>query len=154
MRQFVLLIQNNRGVTFIEAIVGFALVGVVSLIFVGGMVYLRNTTKDTVLMSTADKQIIDIAENIKSGVENYQINFNYDAPVEDLLEIKKLPMAWGNGMTSLKEDCDGCPGTYGYLIQPFESYRGLYKVTLRMTHVSWTAKGEPYRDYIFVVSAR
>ncbi len=147
-------IGNQHGQTLVEAIIGFALITVVGLAFTGGMVSLRNTTKHTVLMSTTEKQISDIAENIKAGVENYQVNFVPDSAGEDPLDLDKLPMAWDNGVSMPKDDCETCAGRYGYTIQQYNNFRGLYKVTLRMTHTSWAAKGEKSRDYIFVVSAK
>ncbi|MEK2645688.1 hypothetical protein [Bdellovibrio sp. BCCA] len=148
------MILNNRGQTIVESLVGLGLIAIVGSAFIGGMVSLRNTSRSTVVMSSSEKQIADIAENIKSGVENYQVNFNYKTAAGEMLAPDSLPMAWDNGKVALREDCPDCAGTYGYVIQPYESYRGLYKVTLRMTHKMWAAKGEPYKDYIFVVSAK
>lgn len=148
------VLQNNRGQTIVESLVGFALIGIVGMVFVGGMVSLRNTTRQTVVLSSSEKQIKDIADNIKAGVENYQVNFNYDTSVADSLDIRKLPMGWDNGVVAPRDQCTGCAGTYGYVIQPYEAFRGLYKVTLRMTHKAWTEKGETFRDYVFVVSAK
>ncbi|KHD89636.1 MAG: hypothetical protein OM95_02625 [Bdellovibrio sp. ArHS] len=142
---------NNKGQTLVEALVGFALLTIVGTAFVGGMAQLRKTTAQTVQLSSSDKQINDIAENIKAGVENYQVNFNYEEGTSGVLALDKLPMAWDSGRVARREDCKECAGTYGYTIQPYEEFRGLYKVTLRMTHKSWT---DPYRDYVFVVSAK
>ncbi len=147
-------LRNQRGQTIVEALVGFGLIAIVGFAFVGGMVSLRNTTRSTVVLSSSEKQISDIAENIKAGVENYQVNFNYDKSASSLLKPDDLPMAWDNGIVALRSECPECAGTYGYTIQPYEEYRGLYKVTLRMTHKSWIEKGEPFRDYIFVMSAK
>lgn len=147
-------LNNQKGQTIVEAIVGFGLITLVGLTFVGGMVTLRNTTKSTILLSATDKQVNDIAENIKAGVENYQINYDSERSVSELLNPATLPMAWDNGKVALRKDCDTCPGTYGYVIQPYPEYRGLYKVTLRVTHRSWIDKGEAFKDYHFVVSAK
>lgn len=147
-------IKNQQGQTIVEAIIGFALITIVGLAFVGGMVSLRNTTKGTVILSTTEKQVSDIAENIKSGVENYQVNFSDDSSGEDPLDPSTLPMAWDSGVSVPKDDCATCAGTYGYVIQPYSNYRGLYKVTLRMTHKAWIENGENFRDYVFVVSAK
>lgn len=147
-------LRNQQGQTIVEALVGFGLIAIVGFAFVGGMVSLRNTTRSTVVLSSSEKQISDIAENIKAGVENYQVNFNYDKSASSLLKPDDLPMAWDNGIVALRSECPECAGTYGYTIQPYEEYRGLYKVTLRMTHKSWIEKGEPFRDYIFVMSAK
>lgn len=148
------MILNNRGQTIIESLVGLGLLAIMGSAFIGGMVSLRNTSRGTAVMSSSEKQIADIAENIKSGVENYQVNFKYDVAAGELLKPDSLPMAWDNGKIAPRDECPDCAGTYGYTIQPYESYRGLYKVTLRMTHKLWIEKGEAYKDYIFVVSAK
>ena len=153
------LISKQNGQSIVEALVGLGLISVVGLTFTGGMISLRNTTKSAVNLSATERQINDIAENIKSGVENYQVNYNYDDPGSaknsgEALAVDKLPMAWDNDKTLPRESCPNCPGTYGYIIQPLEAYRGLYVVTLRMTHKDWIAKGENFRDYSFVVSAK
>lgn len=147
-------VGNNKGQTIVEALVGFGLITMVGFTFVGGMVSLRNTTKQTVILSATDKQVNDIAENIKSGVENYQVNFDSSKSTSELLNPKNLPMAWDNGKVALRDECPTCAGTYGFVIQPNETYKGLYQVTLRVTHKSWIEKGEAYRDYSFVVSAK
>nr|BFD67100.1 hypothetical protein HAGR004_21220 [Bdellovibrio sp. HAGR004] len=154
MRKMTGMIQNNQGQTLVEALVGFGLIVIVGFAFTGGMVSLRNTTRSTVELSSTDKQINDIAENIKSGVENYQVNFDYKEGASSALAPDTLPMAWDNGISVPKEECETCAGRYGFTIQPYENYRGLYKVTLRMTHTSWKEKNEAFRDYIFVVSAK
>lgn len=146
--------QNNKGQSIVEVLVGLGLISIIGFAFSGGMVQLRNTTKDSVVLSATDRQVSDIAENIKSGVENYQVNYNYGVTAGSLLDLSSLPMAWDNGIVAARTDCPKCAGTYGYVIQPVDSYRGLYQVTLRMTHKAWAAKGEQYRDYVFVVSAK
>ncbi|WII71579.1 hypothetical protein QJS83_14005 [Bdellovibrio sp. 22V] len=144
-------IGNNKGQTIIEALVGLGLITIVGFAFTGGMVQLRKTTAKTVNFSSTEKQVNDIAENIKAGVENYQINFNYkDEGTSNALALENLPMAWDVGKVLPRSECKECAGTYGYTIQPYGDYRGLYKVTLRMTHKTWS---EP-KDYIFVVSAK
>lgn len=159
MRSISKEIRNENGQTIVEAIVGLGLITIVGFAFTGGMVSLRNATKSSVTLSATERQISDIAENIKSGVENYQVNYNYDHPgslanVNNVLDPKTLPMAWDANMVTTRDQCSDCAGTYGYVIQPLEEYRGLYQVTLRMTHKDWIAKGELFRDYNFVVSAK
>lgn len=159
MRSHSRFINNQKGQTIIEALVGLGLISIVGFAFTSGMVALRNATKSSVTLSATERQISDIAENIKAGVENYQVNYNYDDPgslknVNDVLDLKKLPMAWDANMVTTREQCADCAGTYGYLIQPLKEYRGLYQVTLRMTHKDWIARGEDFRDYNFVVSAK
>ncbi|UYL08332.1 hypothetical protein B9G69_014920 [Bdellovibrio sp. SKB1291214] len=148
-----LLIANKKGQGIIESLVALGLISVIGMTFAGGLISLRNTSKKSVMASATDRQIADIAENIKAGVQDYQVNFDYDQQkIDDYLPINNLPMLWDVGMVASKGECPRCEGTYGYIIQPYEKYRGLYLVTLRMTHKSWLP--EKFRDYNFVVSAK
>jgi hypothetical protein len=142
---------NNKGQSILESLVGLGLIVVVGFALVSGILALRKTSKGTVNLSATERQINDIAENIKAGVENYQVNYNYKDDIDVLLNPKDLPMRWDIGVAVPKKQCPDCYGSFGYVIVPYEKFRGLYKVTLRMTHKNWT---EPYRDYVFVVSAK
>lgn len=146
-----LLRWNNKGQSILESLIGLGLIVVVGFALISGVLALRKTTKGTVNLSATERQINDIAENIKAGVENYQVNYNYKDDIDTLLNPKDLPMRWDIGVAVPKAQCPDCYGSFGYVIVPYEKFRGLYKVTLRMTHKNWT---EPYRDYVFVVSAK
>ncbi|WP_413578453.1 hypothetical protein ACLVWU_07935 [Bdellovibrio sp. HCB290] len=144
---------NNHGQTIIEALVALGLISVIGLTFAGGMANLYKTSQSSLMAGSTDRQVSDIAENIKAGVQDYQVNFNYDqTKIDDFLPPDKLPMLWDIGRVAERGNCDTCQGSYGYIIQPYELYRGLYLVTLRMTHKSWAP--EKFRDYTFVVSAK
>lgn len=146
-------LKNQKGQSIVEALIALGMISVIGFTFVGGLTSLRKLSTNSLLASATDRQVADISENIKSGVQDYQVNFNYDPDeVTKILAVKNLPMAWDVGRVAAKADCPTCGGTYGYIIQPYEKYRGLYLVTLRMTHKSWV--GEEYRDYNFVVSAK
>ncbi|QLY26993.1 hypothetical protein [Bdellovibrio sp. KM01] len=146
-------LQQSKGQSIVEALVALGLISVIGLAFTGGLVQLRNTSKSSLLASATDRQVSDISENIKAGVQDYQVNFDYDpSQIDTYLALNNLPMQWDVGRVAAKGQCDTCQGTYGYLIQPYEKYRGLYLVTLRMTHKSWLP--EKFRDYTFVVSAK
>ena len=142
---------NHRGMSVIEGLVGLAIVLTTSFVFVGGISQIQKITQNTFVLSASERQIHSIAENIKAGVDSYQINFDSSLNIDMALPPDNLPMAWSNTIITSRENCSRCPGTYGYVIQPLSDYRGLYQVTLRMTNTAWS---EPYRDYVFVVSGK
>jgi hypothetical protein len=142
---------NRRGISVIEGLVALAIVLVTASAFVGGVSQIQKITRNTFVLSASERQIHSIAENIKAGVDSYQINFDSAVDIDTALPADNLPMAWSNTMAGTRASCAQCPGTYGYVIQPLSDYRGLYQVTLRMTNTAWT---EPYRDYVFVVSGK
>lgn len=148
------LLKSSSGNSLIEVLLAMGLLSIGSFAFIGGIVSLRGNTHDSMVLSASERQVDDIAENIKSSIENYQVNFDYKNGKVNSLALDNLPLAWDIGVVTTREACPDCAGTYGYVITPMEQYRGLYQVTLRLTHKSWIAKGEKYRDYIFVVSAK
>ncbi|WP_413287574.1 type IV pilus modification PilV family protein [Bdellovibrio sp. HCB337] len=147
-------VGNQQGYSLLEVLLAMGLLSIVSFSFVGGLISLKGNTRDSLILSSSERQVDDVAENIKAGIENYQVNFNYKDGRGEALSLDNLPMAWDIGVLTTRIECPDCAGTYGYIIQPMEQFRGLYLVTLRMTHKSWTARGEQYRDYNFVVSAK
>ncbi|MGZ3743819.1 MAG: type IV pilus modification PilV family protein [Pseudobdellovibrionaceae bacterium] len=148
------VLNTTHGYSFLEILLALSILSVVFFAFVGGLTSLKKNSRESLILSSSSRQVDDIAENIKAGMENYQINFNYNDGKANALSLENLPMAWDIGILTTRQECPNCAGTYGYLIQPMEKFRGLYLVTLRMTHKNWKAKGEPYRDYSFVVSAK
>ena len=143
---------NARGYTFVEVMVALGLLTLISYLISEGIDQMRGISDDTLTLSANERQITTIADNIRTGLDSYQINFDHsDAAREAALDVKKLPMAWDVGVSAPVAECSVCKGRYGYTVQMLEQYRGLYLVTLRIKHETWR---EPYRDYQFVVTAK
>jgi type II secretory pathway pseudopilin PulG len=143
---------NQRGYSLIEigVALGIMLVGI--FVITRGMDSMREITEDTLTLSANERQINMIADNLRTGLEQYQINFDQsDKRLEEILKVDTLPMAWDVGKNGPAENCPTCKGRYGYSIQVLERYRGLFLVTLRVTHKDWS---EPFRDYKFVVTVK
>lgn len=144
--------RSNLGFTLVEALVATGIIVIGGMALVEGLSSIRNISTNTQLLSSTEKQINEIAENIRGSLSNYQINFNYtDSDRESILNAENLPMAWDVGVITTPEKCGTCQGRFGYIIQPLDLFRGLYNVTIRMTHKSWS---EPFRDYQFVVTVK
>lgn len=79
-------------------------------------------------------------QDVHAQVNGYQINFLSTVDAEQDLENDKLPMAWNTNDVFVKEDCEFCLGRSGYIVQPFalptdqETYRGMYRMVLRIYH--------------------
>lgn len=151
------LLKNQAGVTMLEIVFALGILTVGTYIVVKGVDNMQDMTRDTRNMSSTERQIAMIVDNIRTSLGQYQINFTYDKKSRDEeLELAKLPMEWDAGTERpLSEDCktkNQCMGgRYGFVVQPIEQYRGLYMITLRMTHTSWPEK---YRDYEFLVTVQ
>ncbi|HEX7673085.1 MAG TPA: hypothetical protein VF412_02885 [Bdellovibrio sp.] len=160
-------LKNKNGLSILEALLGLAMLTLVGSFFISGMMGMKKVAKDSGTKNSLYKQINDVIENIRPNVRMYQINYaGTDEERDRALAVDKLPMAWGNGTISTAKECPGCPGRYGYVIQAYPNMKGLYLVTVRMSHKDWaqgmpTAEGTPtsvgtfgYLDYQFVVNAQ
>ena len=146
------IISTSSGLTIVEILVALGIVGLGFAAFVSGFVALKNFSQKTSVSSTFDRQINEICGNIKAGIENYQVNFNFkDSASQEALNAEALPMAWDVDIISTKKECPQCQGSFGYTIQPLESMRGLYSVQVRFAHKSW---GKMTKDFSFVVSVK
>lgn len=153
------LISNQKGFSIVEGIAALALITVVGFSFISGVLSLKKISADTGTKNSLYKQINDVIENIRPNVRMYQINFiSTDDEREKALDIKKLPMAWGNGFVSTAKQCENCPGRFGFVIQAYPGMKGLYLVTLRMTHKDWAEEQKEgdygFMDYQFVVNSQ
>lgn len=143
----------NKGFSIIEGVIALSLVSVVVVVFLEGIQQFRTVAFRANVLSSNEKQINDIAENIRSNFQNYQVNFDYtSAKLNQLLALNNLPMAWDLGVNLPVNQCSTCRGKYGFVIQPLDTFRGLYTVTLRFTYQDWGAG--VYKDYVFLVSAK
>ncbi len=160
-------LKNQKGMSIIEVLLGLAMITLVGSFFISGILNMKKIATDSGTKNSLYKQINDVIENIRPNVRMYQVNYTTtDKEREEALQVSKLPMAWGNGMMSTAAECSGCPGRYGYVIQAYPGFKGLYIVTLRMAHKDWAqGKGEEgleagkagvygYVDYQFVVNAQ
>lgn len=144
--------SQERGFTLVENLMAI-LIGVIGLsAIISGVVMYGKVNKSIEVLDSTENNINQIAESIRANIGSFQINNQFSgANIDVLLDPKKLPMAWDTDITASAEDCPSCLGRFGFVIQPFEAYRGLYLVTLRVTYASW---GSTYKDYEFVVSAK
>lgn len=155
-------IKNNRGLTILESLLGLAMLTLVGSFFISGTMTMRKVARDSGTKDALYKQINDVIENIRPNVRMYQINYSpTDEERAEALALDKLPMAWGNGSIEAKETCPGCPGRYGFVIQAYPGLKGLYLVTVRLSHQDWAqqkgVKSEDqfgYVDYQFVVNSQ
>lgn len=127
------------------------LVALVGFSLIVGVHQFRTLVAKSQLTQAVDRQIMDIVENVRPNINLYQIDYTLtEADRADALNVNRLPMAWDVGILAPIADCPNCSGRYGYVIQPYPIFPGLYLLTVRLTHRSW----ESYRDYSFLVTAK
>ena len=147
---------NERGATLLEIMFALGILIIGTYLVVEGVNQMENSSKETQLLSTTERQINTIVDNIRTSLGNYQITYDPKA-VDTLLALNSLPMAWAPGVVLAVKDCSptkSCPpNRFGFVIVPVAGLgsRGLYKVTLRMTNAEWK---EPFREYHFLATVQ
>ncbi len=149
------MIRKKSGFTLVEILLAATLLGISSLAFITLYVNSLKMIQAGEFKSTTTKLTDRFMIKVNTDMNMSQINYNLKSSVNDQLDVDHLPMAWSyTGEVTPVDQCQSCPGRYGYVIRPYEKFRGLYQITLRLTHTEWKAQGESYRDYFFVVSAK
>ncbi|GEM_PF-929922 len=156
--------KNQQGFSILESLLGLAMITLVGSFFISGTLSMRKVAKESGTKNSLYKQINDIIENVRPNVRMYQINFvQTEQEKNNMLALDALPMAWGNGMLVTKDKCKDCPGRYGFVIQAYPGMRGLYLVTVRVSHKDWAQdtskqkinpKDFGFVDYEFVVNSQ
>ena len=143
--------RNSRGFSLIEALIALGMVSFIACALGLGLFEYKKIIKKSQSNHVIEKQIKEIVENIRPNINLYQINYDSSKDALDrALDVNKLPMAWGPGKSVMAKDCASCPGRFGFTVQPFPNWPGLYILTLRMTHTDWSS----YRDYTFLVTTK
>jgi type II secretory pathway pseudopilin PulG len=150
-------LRNQGGVTLLEILFALGILVVGTYLVVEGVNQMESSSRQTRLLSSTEKQINAIVDNIRTSLGSYQITYDAsDAVTAKLLDPANLPMAWGPNTVMAVKDCaptKSCPlGRYGFIITPLAGSRGLYTVTLRMTNEEW--KGEKFREYKFLATVQ
>lgn len=155
-------LNNQSGFSIVEALLGLAMIGLVGSFFIEGFLSMKKLSVQSGTKNALYKQINDVIENVRPNIRMYQINYSSKENEKDeALALNKLQMAWGNGFISKAKKCSNCPGRFGYIIQSYPGMKGLYLVTIRMSHKDWAQDKnvtDPsqygYFDYQFVVNAQ
>lgn len=155
-------VKNQKGFSIVEALLGLAMIGLVGSFFISGFLSMKKLSVQSGTKNALYKQINDVIENVRPNIRMYQVNYSSDENEKDkALALNNLPMAWGNGFISTAKKCGSCPGRFGYIIQSYPGMKGLYLVTIRMSHKDWaqtTDVTDPsqygFYDYQFVVNAQ
>jgi prepilin-type N-terminal cleavage/methylation domain-containing protein len=144
------MIKYNRGFSFVEVTVAAAILSMAIVAFMGSTNFFNKRTKDSQESILISNYVGGIYNSIQSNLDLYQVTYDskdfYDTTSPEKLQ-EKLPLGWDSTQISKKETCSGCVGRMGYIIEPISGYRGLYKLTVRVTH----PKIEGFRDYTMIL---
>jgi prepilin-type N-terminal cleavage/methylation domain-containing protein len=150
------LIAQQNGFSLIETMIAAGLLSI--FVTASTLIYMsiQKTTSTAQRNSVADIEVNNILDNIRTSVQNYQLNFDQSATNDNTLPVASLPMAWDVGTVTTAALCPNCKGRYGFYIQPMMganglSFPGLNTVHVRISNTDWPQK---YQDYQFTVSVK
>lgn len=147
---------TQKGFGLVEVMIGFAILGVGTFIALQGIDFIdkkkvlidREATQEGLLTGLIESIRINIAmEKIDFNAENFLQNTTYDAV------HRSLQLCWVHDGIIPLETFPKCPGRIGYVVTPLKmgplELRGLYKVTVRMTHAELYPNS--FKQYEFIV---
>ena len=147
---------TQKGFGLVEVMIGFAILGVGTFIALQGIDFIdkkkvlidREATQEGLLTGLIESIRINIAmEKIDFNAENFLQNTTYDAV------HRSLQLCWVHDGIIPLETFPKCPGRIGYVVSPLKmgplELRGLYKVTVRMTHAELYPN--TFKQYEFIV---
>lgn len=146
---------NNKGATLVETMVGFGILGTVTLVVTSGIDFIDDKKKAQKESYAGEIIISSLVETIRSNIYREKIDpvpevFLANRSVEDVK--KQLNLCWTNAGYYPRGN-QNCPGRMGYTISTLGTgatvFRGLYKVTVRVTHDTLFPKR--IKQYEFVV---
>lgn len=135
------MIRQRRGNSIIELLVAMAIVVIAFTAMTGYVIGLKKQTQKILLSRSRSTQLQKVVQMIMTDPKLFKVNFDRSEKATcAALENSTLPLGWdGNSLADIVQ-CPGCLGRMGYVIQPFPlaAVRGVYLVTIRMTHPTQT----------------
>lgn len=149
-------ILNAAGIGLVEVMLGFGLIGAGAFVILNGVDFISEKKSIVDRRASMEGGVRGLVESIRANIAMEKVDFNG----EDFLSKTTLPevteqlkLCWYKDGIIPIEQFPNCPGRIGYVITTLKTgpldLRGLYKVTIRLTH-SELIPGE-FKQYEFVV---
>lgn len=142
---------GRQGNTLLEVAIALAILSVVILGTIQGLTQIRSIFGNIVAARIEEQEVNNVIENLRNNIALYQVTFDSSTEtLNEVLDPGRLPYAWNNAGIFPREACPVCQGHLGYVIRPYPMMRGVYLVTVRLTH---PRLGAPV-DRQFIVSTK
>jgi len=151
------ILNNARGFSILEAVVGMGILGIGVYVMTSGMDYLSGAKGKADTEIVLEKMVSSIVEGVRSNIAVEKIDFKGASKFLALTNFNdvndSLEMRWNKKGIMTRDVCEGCPGRIGYVITEYtvgtQKYRGLYQVTVRFTHKDLFPNR--FKQYRFIV---
>lgn len=150
-------IKNQVGFGMVEVLISFAILGAGVFTIMEGLDYIetkKTTTDKNVSLENMLSSIVDsVRANIIMEKVDFQATQNWLSNTTHQTVKDSLKMCWVKDGLIPIANYPNCPGRLGYVVTPLRvdtlELRGLYSVTVRMTHDELFPS--TFRQYQFIV---
>lgn len=151
------ILKNYSGFGLVELMISVGLIGVASYTILTGIDSI-STSKEAVDKSVSmGNMITGILESVRSNIALEKIDFQAQQNFIDNTTYQavkdSLKMRWVKDGIVPESACPNCQGRVGYVVTPYKvgnlELRGLYKVTIRLTHDELFPN--TFQNYEFIV---
>ncbi len=157
MKKILHLIKNQQGFGILETMIGFAIMGVGTYLILQGLDMFDSSKGRVDKSINLENTLSNIVESVKSNIILEKIDFQADTNFlskSTYQEVKdSLKLCWVKDGVIPLDNYPNCPGRLGYVVTPLKvgtlTLRGLYRVTVRLTHDEIYAGR--FKQYEFIV---
>lgn len=142
MKNIKKILKNQRGFGLLETMIGFAIMGIGTFLILQGLDMFDNSKSRVDKSINLESTLSAVLESVKSNIVLEKIdfkseeNFFNNTTYQDVKESLKL--CWVKDGIITVDNYPNCPGRIGYVVAPLKvgtlTLRGLFKVTVRITH--------------------
>lgn len=147
---------TQKGFGLVEVMMGFAILGIGTTIALQGIDFIENKKVMIDREATQEGLLTGLIESIRANVAMEKVDYAADEFLNNTTYEavhKSLQLCWVHDGIIPLETFPKCPGRIGYVVSPLKmgpmELRGLYKVTVRMTHSELYPN--TYKQYEFIV---
>lgn len=147
---------NQRGFGLMEVLIAFGILGVGTMIALQAISYIDEKKVTVDREATMEGLLTGLIESVRTNIAMEKIDFAADEFLNNTsyeAVERSLQLCWVHDGIIPVETLPTCPGKIGYVVTPLKigtlELRGLYKVTVRMTHKELFPG--TYKQYEFIV---
>ena len=149
-------LHSEKGFGILEVIIGLALLGTGAYLVLTGLDFIGEKKNVADKNASVENMLAGLIESVRSNISMEKVDFN----ATEWLALStpegvknSLKMCWvKDGLLPIDIYPD-CPGRLGYVVTPMKTgsleLRGLYKVTIRLTHDELFPR--EFKQYDFIV---
>ena len=136
------LFLNQKGFGLLETMIGFAIMGIGTFLILQGLDYFDDSKTKVDKNISMENMLSNIIESVRVNIVLEKVDFKAEETFlanTNIADVKSsLKLCWVKDGIIPQNNYPNCPGKIGYVSVPLKvgtlTLRGLYKVTVRLTH--------------------